>query len=210
MFRVIGLVLAVLLAASPAWSQYNVAPTTCTGGQYLSHDGTTWNCTAPTAVLPSGMVAHFTGACPTGWTEIAAARGRVIVGLPASGTSAGTVGTALTDLQNKSVSLTHTGTAVDDHASHIHTYTTVIAHTHGLSFARGATTGGATTTQGFTSSTDTSSTAITNVTNSTGSASGTTAGPDATLTHSVTQPSAHAVVTSDTISYIQYRACSKD
>lgn len=46
--------------------------------------------------------------------------------------------------------------------------TTVINHTHGLSFARGATTGAVKTTQGFTSSSDTSSTAITEVTDNPG------------------------------------------
>lgn len=48
----------------------------------------------------------------------------------------------------------------------------IVNHVHKLSFARGATTGGATTTQGFTTSTDTSSTAITDSTdNPTGGAS---------------------------------------
>lgn len=277
MYQLVLAVIVVLLGALPAAAQYNVAPTTCTAGQYLLYDGTTWNCTAP-SVFPSGMVAPFKITCPTGWTEETAARGRAIVGLPLSGTMGGTVGAALTDLQDKSVSLTHAGAAVadhaahthsvtsnvavadhashthsvtsnvsvNDHASHTHTYNTVIAHTHGLSFARGATTGSVTTTQGFTSSTDTSSTAITDVTNSTGSASGTTAGPgatlthttnnpavvsagpdatqthnvtnnavvsgnpSATLTHAVTQPNAHTVATSDILSTIQYRMCSKD
>lgn len=52
----------------------------------------------------SGMISAFNGSCPTGWTEYTAARGRTVVGTPASGTNAGTVGTALTDLEDK----THT------------------------------------------------------------------------------------------------------
>ncbi len=75
--------------------------------------------------VPSGMIAFFAGsACPSGWTEYTAARGRAIVGLVASGTAAGTVGTALTDKQDKTH--THTG------PSHTHTYSTVIAHTHSV------------------------------------------------------------------------------
>lgn len=66
--------------------------------------------------LPSGMIAFFAGACPTGWTEYTTARGRIVVGLPLNGTAEGTLGTALTDLQDKSLSLTHAGSAVADHS----------------------------------------------------------------------------------------------
>lgn len=64
----------------------------------------TWD--TPTGV-PSGMVMFSTsGSCPSGWTEYTSARGRVIVGLPSGGTNGGTVGTAYTNVENR----THTHT----------------------------------------------------------------------------------------------------
>lgn len=83
---------------------------------------------------------------------------------------------------------THSGTAVSDHASHTHTYTDVVNHTHGFTDARGATTGGATTTWSVgVSAADTSSTATGLLTANPGGgvATGTTAGPGAALTHTV-------------------------
>jgi hypothetical protein len=63
------------------------------------------------SAAPSNLIAHFTGAsAPFGWSEYTSARGRMIVGLPSGGTSAGTVGTALTNAQNKSKSIDHTHT----------------------------------------------------------------------------------------------------
>jgi hypothetical protein len=53
-------------------------------------------------VVPSGAVMNFnTATCPTGWTEFTQARGRYIVGLPASGTLAAVVGTALANTENR-------------------------------------------------------------------------------------------------------------
>ena len=50
----------------------------------------------------TGEVFHTTAAsCPTGSAEYTTARGFYIVGLPASGTSATVVGTALTNLENR-------------------------------------------------------------------------------------------------------------
>ncbi|MEK7544078.1 MAG: hypothetical protein AAB557_04370 [Patescibacteria group bacterium] len=65
--------------------------------------GTTIGGVAPGAET-AGQIAFFAAACPTGWTEYTALRGRVPVGTPLSGTNAGTVGTALTNLENR----THT------------------------------------------------------------------------------------------------------
>jgi len=81
-----------------------------TDGQFLKADsaqseGVSWG--AITAV-PANVIAYTSDAsAPSGWSEYTAARGRVIVGLPSGGTVAGTVGTALTDLQDKTH--THTG-----------------------------------------------------------------------------------------------------
>ncbi|PIR15949.1 MAG: hypothetical protein COV48_11555 [Elusimicrobia bacterium CG11_big_fil_rev_8_21_14_0_20_64_6] len=53
---------------------------------------------------PAGEVSFFNLAtCPTGWTAIAAAQGRYLVGLPTSGTLAGITGTALSNGENRSV-----------------------------------------------------------------------------------------------------------
>lgn len=60
------------------------------------------------AVVPSGAVLYYaaSSSVPSGYSEYTAARGRMIVGLPSGGTLAGTVGTALTNVQNP----THTHT----------------------------------------------------------------------------------------------------
>lgn len=82
----------------------------------LSRDnGTTWDVIP---ITPSGMIAFFTGSCPTGWTEYTTARGRYIVGTPSGGTAEGTKGTALSDLEDRAVGQhTHTfaGDALADH-----------------------------------------------------------------------------------------------
>ena len=67
--------------------------------------------------IPAGMIMAWAGACPTGWSEYTAARGRYVVGVPAGGTVEATVGTALTDQENRGV------------AQHSHTVT-LASHTH--------------------------------------------------------------------------------
>lgn len=114
--------------------------------------------------------------------------GRVLVGLDANDTDFDTdeeVGGAKT----KAVSA-HAGAAVADHASHTHTYTEVPNHVH-VQSVNSATTGGA---SGYTpdTSTNTSVASGYSTANPTGGvATGTTNGPSATLSHSVTQPGAH-------------------
>lgn len=50
----------------------------------------------------SGAVMHFAlPECPSGWSELTAARGRTLVGLPASGSLAGTSGTPLGNLETR-------------------------------------------------------------------------------------------------------------
>jgi hypothetical protein len=67
---------------------------------------------------PAGAVSFFNlPACPSGWTELTAARGRYIVGLPVGGTLAGTAGTALTDLESRAVGQ-HTHGVTDPAHSH--------------------------------------------------------------------------------------------
>ncbi len=72
---------------------------------------------------PSGAVMFFNlTTCPTGWTALAAAQGRYIVGLAADGgTLAGTDGTALSDLEDRPA------------GQHTHDITDP-GHNHGLPF----------------------------------------------------------------------------
>ena len=158
------------------------------------------------ASLPAGMIAAFNAACPAGWTELTAARGRVIVGLPASGTLAATVGTALTDAQDRSVTPTFTGTPFSGVINHTHPVTDP-GHTHVITELRDATTGGVTTNIALTA--DTSSTIGTKVTGSrtTGVTTNNPAGGVASITPAGT---VSTVATSSVIAYLQLRYCSKD
>ena len=67
--------------------------------QFVSLGGGNWQETFRSFAVPTNALL-FTSAstCPTGYTEYTAARGRHIVGLPAGGTAAGTLGTAQTNL----------------------------------------------------------------------------------------------------------------
>ncbi len=71
-------------------------------------------------VEPSGAVVFFNlSTCPAGWSELTAARGRYVVGLPASGTIAGVAGTALTDLENRPTGL-HNHAVIDPGHGHLY------------------------------------------------------------------------------------------
>lgn len=57
-----------------------------------------------TAAVPAGAVMHFNlEQCPPGWSELTAARGRVVLGLPAEGELLGTVQGALGNLGTRSI-----------------------------------------------------------------------------------------------------------
>jgi hypothetical protein len=72
------------------------------------------------AGIPSGAVMFFNLAvCPAGWTELAAARGRYLVGQLPGGTLGGTVGTALVNLESRAVGL-HSHSITDP--GHAHSY----------------------------------------------------------------------------------------
>lgn len=54
--------------------------------------------------MPSGAVMAFNlAACPAGWSEFTSARGRYIVGLPNGGNLGATVGTGLSNTENRPV-----------------------------------------------------------------------------------------------------------
>jgi hypothetical protein len=107
-----------------------------TNGQVLSTDGSgnaSW-----AAGIPSGAVMYFNLAgCPTGWSELTAARGRYIVGLPGGGTLNGTAGTALSNQENRaSGQHDHTvdppSTSSSTDGNHQHTIRTEWGTTNGL------------------------------------------------------------------------------
>ena len=87
--------------------------------------------------------------------------------------------------------LTHTGTGVDAHASHTHTYTQVVNHVH-VQNMPSSFTGGQAYLATDTSTTGSTASPLSTANPTGGVATGTTAGPDAPLTHNVTQPSQHA------------------
>jgi hypothetical protein len=89
-------------------------------------DGT--NCTL---VVPSGLITYFNlASCPAGWSEVTDARGRYIVVMPNPGTPGAMVGTALANLENRTVAQhTHTAT-VSVEGNHAHTVTLANAGTH--------------------------------------------------------------------------------
>jgi hypothetical protein len=144
--------------------------------------------------IPAGLIMMSLTSCPGGFAEETTLSGKFVLGtVAANGDVTGTGGadniTPAGTNSGGAVSA-HAGTAVADHASHTHTYTDVVTHTHPQA-VNSATTGGL---SGYTP--DTSSNTSTTSGYSTGApagavATGTTAGPGATLTHSVTQPSAH-------------------
>jgi hypothetical protein len=95
-------------------------------GSALTNDGDgnlTWAAAAP----PDVVTFSITGSCPSGWTEFTAGRGRYIVGLPNGGTNAAIVGTALANLENRSVGQ-HTHSVTDPGHNH-----TQDAHAHSSS-----------------------------------------------------------------------------
>lgn len=83
--------------------------------------------------VPANVIVMIaSGTCAdlgTGWSEYTAARGRFIVGVPNGGTVAGTAGSAMTNLQNPSVTPTFTGSALAGH-SHTFTGSALGTHTH--------------------------------------------------------------------------------
>lgn len=61
--------------------------------------------------VPTGTIAFFASACPSGWTDYAAAQGRAIVAVPASGTVTQAFGTAFSGNNEKFHA--HTGVTAD-------------------------------------------------------------------------------------------------
>ena len=89
-------------------------------GKVLTSDANGLASWVSAEVIPAGAVMFFNlSSCPSGWSELTAARGRYIVGLLSGGTLAGTVGNAFTtDLENRPVGQ-HNHTITDPGHSHV-------------------------------------------------------------------------------------------
>lgn len=141
--------------------------------------------------VPAGAIVFFNGtACPTGYTIVSGARGRMIVGLPASGTVAGTVGSALTNLATRTI-------------------TTVVAHTHAVG-TLAAPSGGAHTHTLYSGAQEAPFVAITQSGHP--SPPSDSVGADGVHTHTLSGSTASSGSASVdvTMPYVQYLICSKD
>lgn len=230
------IVLHAAMANAQGWPPRNGAslPTTCASGEsfflststalgiYRCTATDTWSLLEPAAEsqggLPAGVIVFVdSGTCPTGFTEVAGLNDRMVRGtVNASGDVGQTGGSdSVTPTLSWPAGVpTATGAAVADHASHTHTYNQVINHTHAVTSVGSAATG---STTNLTGASDTSSTTATAANPAGGVATGTTAGPSATLTHSVTQPTIAwpaGVPTSTAIdtkaAYVNLIGCRKD
>jgi hypothetical protein len=84
---------------------------------------------APIDLVPSGAVMFFNlETCPSGWHELQEAQGRYLVGLTDGGTLSATVGTALSDSEDRPVGLHTHGINDPGHSHSIYDP----GHTHGM------------------------------------------------------------------------------
>ena len=155
--------------------------------------------------VPAGLITFvITGSCPTGWSEVAALNGKTLFGTIAVNADVGTTGgndnitpagtnttptftgTAWTPpvISWPAGVPTISGIAVSDHASHTHTYTDVVNHVHVQNKPSGFT-GGSAYLTADTSVNGSTASYLSTADPTGGVATGTTAGPGAVLTHTV-------------------------
>ena len=99
-------------------------PLNCETNQVLQWDGSTWICDIIDLgdSIPTGAIMAFNlSDCPSNWSKLTDAEGRYIVGMPQGGTLAATVGTALTDQEDRAVGHPH---------SHDTSGTNILSWTH--------------------------------------------------------------------------------
>lgn len=209
--------------------------------QSIAHtDGTA---AAAGSVVPAGaVVIVMSGTCPTGYVEETDLDGRVPLGTVTAHADLGTTGGAdalvpagtnsVPTFSGQAALLSHAGLAVADHASHTHSYSDLVTHTHTVNVndpghthltQRYPTTTGALS--GFTIDTSMSGTitdntlptkaAATGVTATTSApagsgATGITAGPSTALTHGVTPPSDHSYTPVGTVTAPIFTGTSTD
>ena len=181
--------------------------------------------------VPSGMIAFFPGACPSGWAEYTALRGRLIIGTPLSGTDAGTVGTALGNLSPRTITdvpahfhsidppATVSGTESADHTHAVDPPNTGVnisdpGHSHSVStgWGSGMTSWGAANMQESPAGSIGTSASGTGITASVDIGSFSSGGRSATHTHTTdiaafNSASAGSASVDVTMPYIQLRAC---
>jgi hypothetical protein len=177
-------------------------------GLYACNAADTWTAVGgaqqPGGGEPAGIVVLSLSTCATGYSEVASVSGKTVIGTVAASGDVTTTGgfDSITPAGN------NTGAAVADHASHTHTYNQVIAHTHTIPV--GATDDTAAPFDRADAGTNASGANATTASGSTGVATGTTAGPSATLTHSVTQPTFTGTAFDNRSAFVRVIFCQKD
>ena len=174
------LLLAVLLVPCQLFAE---PPATCSvgaghweistgsAGLYVCTSANTWTLMNPPATgLPSGLIALVrSGACPSGFAEVSELNGKMLFGTVAANKDVGDTGGDDTITPAGTNATVSAGTPAGTVAwpAGVPTFTgtlstAIVNHTHGFTNARGATSGGATTTWSVgVSASDTSSTATT-------------------------------------------------
>lgn len=146
--------------------------------------------------------------CGAGFSEYTAAQGRALVGMPSGGTIEGTVGTALTNLQDKTH--THTYTDVPNHVHSVDPPSTPASvtdpgHNHtwqGANSGTGGNTGAPRTDSNVNPGTSTNTTGIT-------ASVDVAAFNSANPTGGVATGTTNTAALSSFLSYVQLRACVK-
>jgi hypothetical protein len=165
-----------------------------------------WAAVATASEWPSGLVVFSpTGTCPPGWSEYTDARGRYLVGLVSGGTNEATVGTALTNSENRSVGQhNHVASGTHNHTQNAHSHTIgASSHSHtepGTVFLSADSGGSSVNTAGGSTNTGSSGTGVSIVANT---------GTNQTATTGITVNNAGSVAGTNA-PYIQLLVCRKN
>lgn len=98
--------------------------------RFNGFNGNSWDVMGKVESTPVGTIAFFDlSDCPSGWSEVTNARGRYIVGNPAGGNIGSTVGSALSNQENRPIGQ-HSHSAWQD--AHNHTATFLVPNNGGV------------------------------------------------------------------------------